>query len=307
MSLKIGVIGTINRDTIVRHDGEKVEGWGGILYNLKTFSNLAPAGTNIYPVCNVGHDCYNDIVQQLKKLTRVRLDYINKVPEKNNHCFLTYTDPDNKTEILKGGVPPLKFDDVKPLLDCETVLMNFISGRDIEPGTLKKIRKEYRGLIYTDIHSFTLGKRRGGKRYLRSPKRWPEIVSVSDFIQLNRMELAVLVEDHEDFKPTEKTLKQHLDLFYRRLTESNVNYDSKYVIVTNSNKGCYISRKGAGRASLTHVSPGRKILSGDSTGCGDCFSAGFILDWIQNKSILKAAKAGNKAAARRIESDGKFL
>lgn len=304
---KIGIIGTINRDTIVYHDREKFLGWGGILYNLKILSDLASADTEICPVCNIGQDCYPDIMRQLKKLPHLNLDYIKKVPENNNHCFLTYSDAVNKTEILKGGVPLLKYDDIKPILDCDIILVNYISGHDIVLESLQEFSREFKGQIYIDIHSYTLGKRKDGRRFLRKPRYWPEIVNCGDFIQLNRMELAVLVGEQMSFKINNQLLLKHIDSYYQQLKTSKINYQSKILIVTDGTNGCYISNIRSREPAIKHLSLGRKPISGDTTGCGDCFSAGFIAEWLKSFSHEKAAMAGNRAAVTRIKKDQKFF
>ena len=293
---KIGVIGTINSDTIVLPNGEKKQGWGGILYNLATFSYLTKGKTEIYPVCNVGQDCYPKIMTILKNLPRVCPDYISKVTEKNNHCFLTYNDTENKSEILKGGVPPLVYENISPLLDCNMILVNYISGRDIHLASLRKLRREYSGPIYIDIHSYTLGKRKDGRRFLRIPLSWPEVVQCGDLIQVNRLELAVLVGEHRDMKISDRTLRKHISLYYRYLGKHNINYRSKLLMVTDGVNGCYLSHVNSGKSALKHFPPGRRLVSGDTTGCGDCFSTGFILEWLKSGSPKKAAGTGNDAA-----------
>jgi hypothetical protein len=140
--MKIGVIGSINRDTILLADNALKQGWGGMLYNLVTLSHLMGKRGEIYPVCNIGRDCWDNIIAILSRLSGVHGDYLKKVPEKNNHCFLTYLPDGEKTEILRGGVPALLFNDVAPLLDSDIILINYISGRDINLKSLQKLRKK---------------------------------------------------------------------------------------------------------------------------------------------------------------------
>ena len=52
--MKIGIIGTINKDTIEYPDGTARHGWGGMLYNLATLSHLVGKKAEIYPACFIG-------------------------------------------------------------------------------------------------------------------------------------------------------------------------------------------------------------------------------------------------------------
>ena len=66
--MKIGVIGTINKDSIYLSDRSFQNGWGGILYNLVAFSNLARKNEGIVPICNVGRDCHRNIMSIIDQL-----------------------------------------------------------------------------------------------------------------------------------------------------------------------------------------------------------------------------------------------
>ncbi|MCK5127442.1 MAG: hypothetical protein KAR42_14395 [candidate division Zixibacteria bacterium] len=151
LKYKIGVIGSINRDTIYQVDGNKIESWGGALYNL-AYMNKNNA-LKIYPVANIGRDSYKQIIKIVQSMKNISTEHLKKVSEPNNHCFLHYHNQSHKCEILKGGVPQIKYNQVKPLLDCDAILVNFISGRDIKLPALEKLRANYTGMIYMDIHS----------------------------------------------------------------------------------------------------------------------------------------------------------
>ena len=295
--MKIGVIGTINRDTIHLPDGTIRKGWGGIIYNLQTLSKLVGDHDEITPVCNVGDDCFRQVTSVLKRLPGVRLDCIKRVVEKNNHCLLTYTDAENKREILAGGVPLLKFDDVKPLLDSDAILMNYISGRDIHLRSLQKLRRLFGGKIYIDIHSLTLGKRKSGERFLRAPISWPKVIECADFIQMNRLELKLLAGG-----PPENDIYKIFKRLVSNPGKKQQDFNRKLFVVTAGIKGCYLFSKSGPRWNFEHIPPFRKITGVDTTGCGDCFSGGFIFGLIQKQNLKNCCRMGNSAAAHHLMS-----
>lgn len=188
----ITVIGTINKDTIILPNGKRTESFGGILYNLSALSALGGKWMEIYPVCNLGYDVYDEVKGILESYGNVKLDGINKVRRNNNHALLLIDRNNQKNEILKNRVPVLRFDQIKPFLDTNVILVNFISGFDIELGGLKRVRKNTNALIFMDIHSLTLGIDKDGKRFLKAPKGWRDYIKQADLIQTNSIELSVL-------------------------------------------------------------------------------------------------------------------
>ncbi len=305
--MKIGIIGTFNRDTVKLPDGTIKKGWGGIFYNVVALSKSVGNRSEIYPVANVGHDAFKEVASILKKSRGVRLDYLNKVSEKNNHCFLTYFDYEGKSEILKGGVKPLKYNDVRLLPNCDIILLNYISGRDIYLQSLRKLRRNFEGKIYIDIHSLTLGKRKDGLRYLRRPSNWLAVIEIGDYIQMNRLELDILTS------AVIPTVKNRLipDVQLKKLVgilrENRIKATEKVFIITAGNEGCYLYFYFENKWQFQHIPPRKKVRRKDTTGCGDCFSAGFIAGLLESSNLSSCAEKGNRVALDRIEGNLKII
>jgi sugar/nucleoside kinase (ribokinase family) len=295
--IKIGVIGTINKDSVTLPDGNSYHGWGGILYNLMVLSDELKKHVDIFPVCNIGRDCYAPIMKILKRLPSVKTDLIRRVPERNNHCRLTYHNSETKSEILEGGVPPLRYDHIKGLLNCDAVLLNFISGRDIDLRSLGKFRRRFEGVIYTDIHSYTLGQRSDGRRFLRVPPHWTTVMRYSDIIQMNRLELALLSGLGDNKMIAVDTA---IHLFIKRLKLANVPITAKIFLVTDGSHGCYVYDPERNGEQLEFLETTGGKVHGDTTGCGDCFGAGFLAEYIINRNLTRALKTGQLAARNRI-------
>jgi len=292
--MRVAVIGTINRDTVTLPDGTVKRGWGGMLYNLRAFAAVNPR-LDIFPVANIGHDCYDAILAEVRKLQRVNANYLYPVCERNNHCILTYIDTEEKHEILRGGVRPLVWKDLAVLPQVDMILVNYISGRDIHPSTLLKLRRVFGGSIYIDIHSLTLGCRPSGERYLRAPSFWPQVVGVGDFIQMNRHELGVLTEQFDPESRTDFDIGPGLQLFFKVLVRFGLNVVHKVVLVTDGARGCYSAMYESGEVRVRFHALSSPIVDGDSTGCGDCFSAGFVAGWLDSHELSDAIAGGNVA------------
>ncbi len=305
--MPIGVIGTINRDTVIFADGTRRLGWGGILYNIRTLSKLLGKDDVVVPACHVGADCHAPIMLELKRLKNVWTDAVNKVPHKNNHCQLTYNSLSEKHEILDGGVPRLYFDDLKPLTDCRIVLINFISGSDLFIPSLSKFRNNFSGLIYTDIHSYTLGRSKDGSRFLRTPPAWDKVVACTDYLQMNRLELAVLIDNDYQMglsAPVEDGLKTMLDLYKEKHEEDR----KLVVIVTEGSAGGHIfdCLLANGTWEFYTYKYEARAIDGDTTGCGDCFAAGYVSGLARNYNVANCLDLARGAAEECIRENEKW-
>jgi hypothetical protein len=289
---KVGIIGSINRDTIYLADDKQVSSWGGILYNIKY---LTESGVGeIIPVVNAGVDAYEDIIGILKKYPNVNSEYVSCVDALNNHCFLYYHNQSHKCEVLKGGVRRLRYKQIMPLLDCDLVLVNFISGRDIALQTLERFRQNYRGLIYMDIHSLTLGSRKveeGYKRFLRRPSNWMRYAGCADILQMNENEFEIL----SGCKLSHGNLRRFWSL---------ISANTKCMLITLGRDGSLVV-SGKSNPKIKEIPPIKVSRVYDTTGCGDAFAAGFISEYINSKNLTKSATNGNRLAAQRCSITGR--
>ena len=286
---KIVVIGTINKDTIIFPNGKRTESFGGILYNILALSYLGREGIEIYPICNLGYDVYSQVISHLKNCNNVELSGIKKVDCKNNHAFLSINERNERAEILKNKVPPLSFSQIKPFLRSDVILVNFISGFDLLLVTLKKIRQNTNALIFMDVHSLTLGIDQCGKRFFDAPKNWKEWIKQADFVQMSLPELKELAK---------RNLKSQKEI--RKFGKYILNLGPKVVLVTLGKKGTLMIFDD--RVRKFKGSKVKKFQ--DATGCGDVFSAGFLIRYLQTKSLIKSVNFANYVAGEKCKISG---
>jgi sugar/nucleoside kinase (ribokinase family) len=280
---EVGLIGTINRDTIHLPDGTTAHSWGGLLYNLYY---LNECGVRSRPAVNVGRDCKKQVLNIIRGLRHVDPSIIQIVVEKNNHCELFYTDHETKQEILRGGVPPLTLSRITSLDRTDLVLVNFISGRDVTLSALETFRHRFCGPIYVDLHSLTLGRRKvkdGYKRFLRTPRAWQRYLACADYIQMNKSEFELLAG--KSFSG--EALRTFCGKYFR---------GNQTAIITLGAKGACICRSGS-RASMIPARRSGPVF--DTTGCGDVFASGFVAEFLQSGDLQRSVRRGNELAAQR--------
>jgi sugar/nucleoside kinase (ribokinase family) len=293
---KIVVIGTINKDTIIFPNGKKNESFGGILYNILTLSYLGRENVKIYPVCNLGYDVYDQIISHLKNCDNIEPGGIKKVNCKNNHAFLSINRKNQREEILKNKVPPLSFSQIKPFLKADVILVNFISGFDLSIKTLKRIRKSTNALIFMDVHSLTLGvdpAKGGGKRFFDAPKNWREWIRQADMVQMNLTELKELAK---------RNLKSQQEI--KEFGKYILNLGPKAVLVTLGEEGSLMISDDKKEGKVRKLKGSKVQGFKDTTGCGDVFSAGFLICYMHTKNLLKCVNFANYVAGEKCKISG---
>jgi sugar/nucleoside kinase (ribokinase family) len=290
---KITVIGTINKDSIIFPNGKRTESFGGIFYNLSALSGLGGKRLEIYPVCNLGYDVYDEVTSTLKRFGNVNLNGIYEVKRKNNYALLFIDKNNQREEILKNRVPVLRFKQVRPFLESQVILVNFISGFDIGLTDLKRIRKNTKALIYLDIHSLTLGMDKTGRRYLRMPRNWREYLKAADFVQTNLPELNVLSEGKIKFLKDIRSFGIHI-----------LSLGPQVLLGTLGEKGAVMIYKEGEKVKFEKCQ-GVKIRGfKDATGCGDVFSAGFLTRYLDTKDLIQSLDFANRMAAENCKISG---
>lgn len=290
--VRIAVVGTLCWDKITRPDRTTAEGFGGIAYTILTLASLLESRAEIMPVCQVGKERYQEARRLFKRNPEINLRGLKKVEQKNNTVTLVYQDPHNREEVLEGRVPSLRIQQIEPFLQVEYILINLISGWDIELGALQKIRAESEAKIYLDLHSLTLGIDEKGKRFSKKPANWKEYVGCADYLQLNRRELETILGQSLTLEEVNLGARELLDL------------GPQIVLATLGERGCYLTyQKGKEAISeLITTKPVGPIK--DTTGCGDVFGAGFLAKFITGGDPVPAADFANYVAGLKATFSG---
>ncbi len=283
--IKIAVAGCINRDTIKHPGRPPVRGFGGTLYNIFGLSLLLGDRAEILPVCNIGHDVSRPVLNLLSRLGNVDTANVRVVPGPNNHCRMTYRNNDDRDEVFTGFVPAISQDQLMHVADCDIALINFISGRDLTLRALKRFRCSFRGVVYLDFHTLSLGLRRDGTRFLRKPRKWAEYITCCDYLQMNRNEFSLLSGRHVD---DEQMLR-----FFRR----NMLSTGMAMSVTLGGEGAAMVSARSGEAYVRRENPVAGSAVTDTTGAGDLFAAGFCAGLANRKSLAVCLELAVRAGS----------
>lgn len=284
--MKIGVIGTFIRDKILPWKGEPVDSIGGIFFTVTFLANLLDSSAEVYPVCFVGEDFYDKIVDELSVYENVRLEGIKKLSRENTQVTLVYTGPQEREEITTEPMPALGYEELSLLEDADAVEVNLITGVDVDLRALKKFRKNSRGLIYLDFHSHALGINKEGKRYYQRPSDWADWIHLVDILQFNEMEARTLAGISKDF-PQEILIQ-----FGRKVLDGQLSVCH----ITLAERGSFLFFKNNNQPVVKQIEAVTVSHVVDIIGCGDAFAAGFLVKYLFNNDVVEATRFANKVA-----------
>lgn len=287
----LGMLGTLVWDTIYRDAGsEPVEEWGGIAYSLSAFEAAGPSGWRALPIIKVGRDLRREADRLLESYRAVgSLEGVRVVPEPNNRVELRYSPASvRRCERLVGGVPGWEWPELAPLVDgCDALYVNFIAGWELGLETARRLRREFDGLLYADLHSLLLEVGPDGVRELRPLDRGREWVGCFDYVQMNLDELETLARGAGE-APWD-------------LARSVVGGKTRAIFVTMGPRGAaWVTADGGGGRKRA----ARQVADADPTGCGDSWGIACFGALLEGERPSEAVVRANEVAARNAGHRG---
>jgi len=301
---RLGAMGTLVWDRIVNpfvDGGAEREQWGGAVYSFAALSAACPPGWRIEPIVKVGFDFADRGRKHLAGLPNVAPGRgVMEVEAPNNRVDLHYHDAEHREERQTGGVPPWRWEELEPMLPVlDALYINFLSGIELDLATAQRLRREFGGPIYADLHSLFLGPASGRAREPRPLADWREWLGCFDGIQLNEDELALLAPELRDRAALEQSLP---------------GFGPGLVMITQGGRGVrYVAAQGFPddpmrwssaeerrevRCGSVPAPEGR--LPGDPTGCGDVWGAAFIAGLLGGTALEQAILRAQRFAAVKI-------
>ena len=233
---------------------------GGLTHSINAALAFCGPDDRLLPLSRIGKDIYPDIQKLWPDDMRLNRNGFLPYNSVNNYVELNYIDANERIEKSLDPMPSLHFKEVLPFLDVDIILVNLISGWDVDLKFMKKLRKAFQGLIGIDIHSLTLERLSDGTRRLRLVENIKSWLDCADLIQLNEREFGTIAP--RGMKPE--------DFFLRTCVQTD-----KIINLTKGSQGSVSYRVSNDCCEVLNMSatPGIKIV--DPIGCGDAFFAAF--------------------------------
>jgi sugar/nucleoside kinase (ribokinase family) len=288
--MNVTIVGNVNYDIITTPDGKTRSGYGGILYNTMVLQALLPPPSEITPVAPLGRENLADLRRLLDSSTAVSLYGFYHHPPGINRCYLEYQSPDRRLERLQKNTNPIPFSRIEPFIDCDMIIVNFISGYDVTLKTMNRIGLESSGLVVMDIQSMSLGLQ-DGIRKVRPIPRLHQWAACADLIHLSLEDLqAHFGQDITDLP------KASLELSRAILDNGR----TTLVMVSFGTDGSYVHGRRAERIYQCFV-PAYPAAVVDTTGCGDAYTTAFACHYALYMDSETAGHYAAGVAARIAE------
>jgi bifunctional ADP-heptose synthase (sugar kinase/adenylyltransferase) len=299
-------------DYIYRGNMVTEKQFGGILYSLVSLAVISGKSAEVYPVLNLGEDEFEHVLSFLEKFDNINTKYVNRCEHKTRIVSLYYKDASSvlnvsskktydREESSTEPTLPVKFEQVEKLLPkLDGILINMVSGVDMELNDLLNLRRSFNGYIHMDLHNLVMQTFPDGTRKQVPLKHWEKWTSVSDTLQMNESEFAILTGDNvTEYNTAEKILS---------------NGRTKTVAVTRGRQGVSLyemKEKTSGNEKYFELDKTDLPMIEspdftDSTGCGDVFaSAFFCKNAVDNLTNFNSAlHFANRMASANVSLNG---
>lgn len=264
------IIGHSVVDKIIEQDRISTKP-GGIFYSIISLLGLIEPEDKIYLCTNLDNNSAGLFEFIYDNIEKDFISIIKKIPEVELRVSESGERKETYSEIIENLVIPSGKLEV-----FEGILINMITGYDISLNQIKKLRKNYNGLIYFDVHTLSRGIDENLSRSFRPIENFNEWADCIDILQANESELRTLSKMNEEIS----AVKEILD------------YGIQQVIVTRSANGATVYFKH--NELINSISRDAiRVKTINKVGCGDVFGAVYFYNYIKNKNIHDALKLAN--------------
>lgn len=271
--MKLLVIGHSVEDHF-NQDGKDVVKPGGIFYTMLALQKFKTEDDSVFLNTSVSKNNYKLFAGLYDNIPQDYFNYIEKIPAV--YLFLhnfkergeTYESISKKLEIKTNN-----------LKHFDGILINMITGFDIDLEQLKEIRQNYKGKIFFDVHTFSRGLDENLKRKFRPIPDFYEWAAALDIIQVNENEIFTISKKETELEIARDILSKGV----------------KSLIVTKGEKGARIYSMKMGEVFSIFKSA-VKINAVNKIGCGDVFGAVFFYNYIKTGDVEISLEIANIAA-----------
>ena len=247
---------------------------GGIFYSTIALRYLGEQDDEIFlctAMCKKDEYLFKDIYEMVDK---EYVQYVDNIPTVKLNVYDDKERDETYSNIIKNLTLPMN-----ELNKFDGIFINMITGFDINLKQMEEVRKEFNGLIYFDVHTFSRGVRDDMKRNFRRIPAFDKWAKNIDILQVNEEEIQTISDN-----------KNKIDIVREMFS-----YGIKILIVTKAEHGArayFIEENEIKSIFISAI----KVKVLNKVGCGDVFGAVFFYNYIRKADIIDSLRAANFAA-----------
>ena len=268
--MNILVIGHSVVDKIVEKSSISIKP-GGIFYTIVSFLSQLQKEDKLYLCSSIDKENEGLFSDTYDKIEREFLVYVDSIP---------------KVELIVDNVGERKetYSQISQNLTLPTnnlnrfdgILINMISGYDISLRQLEQLRKNYKGLIYFDVHTFSRGVDKSLNRIFRRIENFNKWAKCIDILQANESELLTLSNKMNETQIIEELFPSGI----------------RQIIITRAERGATVYfRENETLRKINKNALRVKLIN--KIGCGDVFGAVYFYNYIKNKNVTLTLEQAN--------------
>ena len=243
---------------------------GGIFHTINTLVNLIEKEDEIYLATHFTDDSFKFFADAYKKVNLKYSEITKSIPTVTLHLY----DDKERDEQFSTTVEKIDVGNIN-FSEFDIILVNMISGFDIDSDDLKKIRKNSKATIYFDLHTLSRGIDENGKRVFRIVPEIEGWLKNIDILQMNENEMLTLFGNITETEIVAKLLEQSVE----------------NIIITKGKNGVLHYNK-----DDAFSIPSIKVSSKNFVGCGDSFGAAFSFHYSKNRNLNSSLVFANLVA-----------
>lgn len=247
---------------------------GGIFYSTLALGYLAEQDDEIFlctSMCKKEEYLFKDIYEIVDK---EYIQYVDNIPTVKLNVYDDKERDETYSNIIKILTLPMN-----ELNKFDGIFINMITGFDINLKQIEEVRKEFNGLIYFDVHTFSRGVRDDMKRNFRRIPAFDKWAKNIDILQVNEEEIQTISDNKNEIDIVREMFSYGIEILIVTKAEHGAR---AYFIEENEIKSIFISAI--------------KVKVLNNVGCGDVFGAVFFYNYIRKADIIDSLRAANIAA-----------
>lgn len=239
---------------------------GGIYYSVRQIMNLSLPEDQLFVLSQIDKRTKNYFMPLYEKLNTEFLQTVDKIPT----VKLILSDKEERKEIYENRPEKLNLDLVNFEL-FDAILINMITGSDLNLDDLKLIRKKSNAIIFLDVHTLTRPMNEDGRRVYKKIDNFNEWAENVDLLQANEVEFNCLSKNNNEF----------------HIAREILDYGVKIILVTKGTKGVRLYSK-INSEIISFFISSELINKTNTVGCGDTFGASFFYNYIRTKNAYSS-------------------